>query len=178
MRLFIASSFVLSIACATSGTAASTAASPARVAELKALRPVNPKNGLIVLYRNTAFASMFGPIAYTGSVYVDQLPIGDIRDDSYAVIEVTPGRHSLRVQGSVSTVQLQSSTVITADAGEPRYLQLDHQQGMTGGLSVKLQQVDTASAVKDISTDCALAFNVNLGDEPVAKPKQVDATTL
>lgn len=178
MRLLTALLFVLSTACATSGGAGPRSASPARVAELKALRPTNPKNGLIVVYRNTVFSGMFGPVAYTGSVFVDQLPIGDIRDDAYAVIEVTPGRHSVRVQGSVSTVQLQSSTVITADAGEPRYLQLDHQQGMAGGLSVKLQQVDTASAVKDISTDCALAFNVNLGDEPVTKPKQVDATTL
>ena len=178
MRSLIATMLVLSTACATTGASASRADRPARLSEINALHPTNPKNGLIVMYRNTVFSGMFGPIVYSGSVYVDQMPVGDLRDDSYAAIEVAPVRHSLRVQGAVSMVQLQASSIVAVEPGQIAFVQLDSQQSMGGGLTVTLKQVDRASAVNDIAADCKQAFIVNVGDEPIAHPKSADATTL
>src|SRR4051812_32462956 len=67
--------------------------------KLKAIGPRAPDSGVVVLYRNTRFGSMFGPLSFNGTLWIDDQAAGDVADDKYNVIELPAGRHSLRVVG-------------------------------------------------------------------------------
>ena len=114
-------------ACATSPSTSSHRGGGG--AKLKAITPRSTESAVLVIYRNHSFGSMLGPIPYKGSLYVDEVPVGDVGDDTYATVEVRPGRHSLRVLGSAGGMAMQSAVVVAVRGGGVEFVELDSEQG-------------------------------------------------
>ena len=157
-RSFFAVLFVIFSGCATASKAVKT--NPASAQKLRSIRPSSPENAVILVYRNTAFGSVFGPVSFSGTVFLDESPVGDVQDETYAVIEVAPGRHSVRIIGTAGGITMQTSTVATVAAAQVQFLQLDSQQGMTS-YNMKLNQI-SAPNYEEIANDCHESFTLNL----------------
>ncbi len=144
-------------------------------AKLKALAPKSTDSALVVIYRNHSFGSMFGPIPYKGSLYVNEVPVGDIGDDTYATVELRPGRHSLRVLGTAAGTPFQSATVVALAGGKVEFVELTSEQGFNRA-EIGLKR-NPAPELEEIANDCRLAFEIDLAAEEAAakKPAPVNA---
>ena len=172
LRSILVASLVLGAGCAHTPA---RVADPAGAERLRSIKPSNPANASLFIYRNTAFGSVFGAVAFTGTVFLDESPVGDVQDDTYAVLEVNPGRHSIRIMGSAGGLAMQTSKLVTVAAGQVQVLQLDSQQGMTS-LNMKLVQIP-APNFGEISLDCHEAFTLNLASDSAAAAKPRSANS-
>ncbi len=173
-RLCLAAVLLSLWGCATSGPSRSSASIAATTAKLTALRPANPESGVVVLYRNKRFGSMLGPITYKGSLFVNEVPVGDIEDDTYGILELSPGRHSLRISGSGGGIALQASMVAQVKAGEVQFVEVGTDQGMSSA-SVSLKRIPGPN-YEEIANDCREAFQIDLAGEAARKPAAPSAT--
>jgi hypothetical protein len=167
----LAALMALAMACAHGGKAGEekAAADPAKVATLKALHPAHETSGMVVLYRNTAFGGLFGPIQFNGSLWLDDQAVGDVHDDTYNVLELAPGRHSLRVLGTAPgiVVPLQTTTIVNVAAGQVTWLELKTVQEFNNATVVF--RPATAAAIDAIATDCHEGFTLDLGPTTTSK---------
>jgi hypothetical protein len=146
------------------------APNPHVLAELQSIHPTSTESGVLVLYRNTTFGGLFGPVTFKGSLYLDDQAIGDLSDDTYNLLELKPGRHSLRVLGVAPgiVVPLQATTVISVGAGSSQFIQLETEQGFSN-VGVQFKTV-IAPPLSDIARDCHKGFSLNLAAEDAPKP--------
>jgi hypothetical protein len=168
-RLFSLAVLAALCACATPSSAEREGGAGAvTVEQLKAIQPSSPQTAVVVLFRNTAFGGLMGPMGYKGSLFVDEVPVGDLMDDTYATVELNPGRHSLRVLGTVAGVAMQSATVIALSAGKVEFVELTTDQGFSAqGVSLKRSPAPPLAA---IARDCRPSFQIDLAGEAAKKP--------
>src|SRR5438067_9202182 len=125
-RIIFSLAAVLAMGCAHSkGAEALAAANPATVKRLRSIAaPAGA--GALVLYRNTRFGSLFGPMTFNGTLWLDDQAVGDAHDDTFNVLTLPPGRHSLRVFGTAPgiVVPLQATTVINVIEGKVHFVEL------------------------------------------------------
>jgi hypothetical protein len=171
-KLLFVSLALLSVGCAHRANHAEeeerpAAPDPARMTKLKALHPGHPGSGVVVLYRNKLFGGIFGVMGFNGSLWVDDQAVGDIRDNSYDVLELGPGRHSVRVLGTAGGMPLQSTTVISVNAGQVSWLALDSVQEFNNA-AVRFRP-SSAAAIDEIATDCTEGFTLDLSPTQTSK---------
>jgi hypothetical protein len=165
---------VLAVGCAHKNRAGGEAAEPEGkpnpqvLSKLKAIGPHSPENAVVVLYRNTVFGSLFGPIAFNGTLWLNDQAAGDVRDDKYNVIELPAGRHSLRVLGTAPgiVVPLQATTVVTLAPGETKFLELNSVQEFNN-VTLKFRP---GASPEVIAVDCTEGFELNLAPTTAAAP--------
>lgn len=152
------------------------AADSAQLARLSRLGPTSVGSSVLVLYRNTAFGYVFGPIAFKGTVWLDEQPVGDLADDTWSSVELNPGRHSVRVVGQAGGLPLQATTVVTLAPGAVLFLQLDGEQGMS---MAQVKFVPRPQApLAEIARDCREGFSLNLADQAPPPRSTARATQL
>ncbi len=141
---------------------------PQRLAKLQAIAPSHATAGVIVLYRNTRFGSLFGPINFNGTLWVDDQAVGDIHDDTYNTLELAPGRHSLRVLGTAPgiVVPLQATTIVTVAAGQVSWMELHSVQEFN---NVTVAFKPGTASLPQISADCSEGIALDLGPTPPPK---------
>lgn len=138
------------------GPAAAAPAPAAAPAAKKGLdfRPANAANGLLVLYRNTA--GMMGSGAMLGAtVKVNKEAVGDLAHDTYLVVEVAPGRHTVTAQSAAG----ESNWLVTLAAGQVEYAQLQP-------MPFRLNARPAAEALSEMRADegsLSQSGRVNLG---------------
>lgn len=170
--LFLAVLAVVAVGCAHGANAKADEAEgkpkPQVLAKLKAISPHSPDAAVLVLYRNTRFGGMFGPMSFNGTLWLDDQAVGDIGDDKYNVIELPAGRHSLRVLGTAPgiVVPLQTTTVVTANAGEVKYLALDSVQEFNN-VTVRFKP---GAVAEEVAIDCTEGFVLDLSGKTAAAP--------
>lgn len=147
---------------------------PKVLEKLKALAPHSTDSGVVVLYRNTRFGGIFGPMSFNGTLWLNDQAAGDVQDDKYNVIELPAGRHSFRVLGTAPgiTVPLQTTTIVTVAAGETKFLELNSVQEFN---NVTLKFKPGASPAV-IAVDCTEGFELNLasaGASPSPAPTRL-----
>lgn len=117
-------------------------------------KPANASNGLLVLYRNTA--GMMGSGAMLGAtVKVNKEAVGDLAHDTYLVVELAPGRHTVTAQSAAG----ESNWLVNLAAGQVEYAQL---QPMPFRLNAK----PAAEALSELKADegsLSQSGRVNLG---------------
>lgn len=134
---------------------------PQVLSKLKALGPGATEGATIVIYRNTAFGSLFGPMQFSGSLWVDDQAVGDVRDDTYNIITLNAGRHSLRVVGTVSGMMpMQSTTVVSVPSGQVQYVELRTVQEFNNA-SIRFEQPKNPP-LNAIAADCSEGFTLDL----------------
>lgn len=173
-KLTLAALAMLSFGCAHHSNHAEeeerpAAPNPAKVAQLKALHPAAQTSGVVVVYRNTRFGSMFGPATFNGSLWIDDQAVGDVRDDTFNIVELSAGRHSFRVLGTATglVVPLQATTVVTVAAGRVSYLALDTVQEFSNA-TVRFK-AGGPEAIDAIATDCSEGFSLDLSPTQTSK---------
>jgi hypothetical protein len=117
-------------------------------------RPAQTENGLVVLYRNTA--GLMGSGSMLGAtVKVNGQAVGDLAHDTYLVVELAPGRHTVTAQSAAG----ESNWLVTLAAGQVEYSQL---QPMPFRLNAKA----AAEALTEMRADAetlSSSGRVNLG---------------
>lgn len=141
---------------------------PEVLAKLKGIAPHSPESGVVVLYRNTVFGGMFGPMAFNGTLWVDDQAAGDVSDDKYNLLELPAGRHSLRVLGTAPgiVVPLQATTVVTVAGGQTTWLEVHTVQEFS---NVTLKFVPGGSP-ESVAVDCTEGFVLDLSKPTAAAP--------
>jgi hypothetical protein len=163
---------MLAVSCAHGGKGAPSdegKPKPEVASKLKALKPGKQSAGMVVVWRNTRFGGLFGPMSFNGSLWIDDQAVGDVRDDSYDVLELGPGRHSFRVLGTAPgiVVPLQATTVVNVTAGQVTWLELRSIQEFN---NVTLQfKPSSMSAIDAIATDCTEGFTLDLSPTTTTK---------
>jgi hypothetical protein len=139
---------------------AKAAPNTAVLAKLKAIKPGSAGSGVVVLYRNTRFGGMFGPMTFNGTLWLDEQAIGDVSDDKYNVIELPAGRHSLRVLGTAAgiMVPLQATTVVNVADGATQFLELNSVQEFSN-VTLKFRP---GASPEVIAVDCTEGFTLDL----------------
>ncbi len=175
-KISLAVLVVIAVGCAHKKGAEAPAAdgkpNAAVLTKLKAIAPKGVESGVVVLYRNTVFGSMFGPIAFNGTLWIDDQAAGEVLDDKYNVIELPAGRHSFRVLGTPQGFPLQTTTVVNVVGGETKYLELHTVQEFNNA-TIKFQP---GAAPETVAVDCTLGFELDLTPE-VAKPSKATTTS-
>ncbi|MBL8958088.1 MAG: hypothetical protein JNK82_45370 [Myxococcaceae bacterium] len=167
--LMVAMLAVVSVGCAHNKGAGSTpegTPNPQVLSKLKTIAPKSTESGVVVLYRNTVFGSMFGPISFNGTLWIDDQAAGEVTDDKYNVIELPAGRHSFRVLGTPQGFPLQTTTVVNVVGGETKYLELRTIQEFNNA-TIRFQPGATPEVV---AVDCTLGFELDLAAEAQKKP--------
>jgi hypothetical protein len=163
---------MLAVSCAHGGKGAASDDSkpkPEVASRLKAIKPTKQSSGVVVVWRNTRFGGLFGPMSFNGSLWIDDQAVGDVHDDSYDVLELAPGRHSFRVLGTAPgiVVPLQATTVVNVTAGEVTWMELRSIQEFN---NVTLQfKPSTNAAIDAIATDCTEGFSLDLSPTTTTK---------
>ena len=102
-------------------------------------KPSNPANGVLVVYRNAA--GMMGSGAMqSATLKVDGQAVGDVPHDTYVVVELAPGKHTVTAVASSG----ESNWVMEAAAGRVDYAELQP-------LPVRL--VSTSSAAGQVALE-------------------------
>lgn len=137
-------------------------ATPADLSQLRAIH-AQPGQSTIVLYKKSAFGSMFGPIRIQSNVFVDQVPTGDLSDYQYAVIGVSPGRHSLRTFAAIQGTNLSATKLVTTQPDQVVFLELESKQGWNSA-SVTLEERGAGDDLvyEEIAAHCKLGFESDL----------------
>ena len=172
--LMLAVLAVTAVGCAHGSNNAGEAAAPEGkpnpqvLQKLKAIAPHSTGSGVIVLYRNTRFGSLFGPIAFNGTLWLNDQAAGDVQDDKYNVIELPAGRHSFRVLGTAPgiVVPLQTTTIVTLAPGETKFLELNSVQEFNN-VTLKFRP---GASPEVIAVDCTEGFELNLAPTTAAAP--------
>ena len=126
-----------------SGCASVPMASPERDTSAKAFK-VKPDRANIYVYRNeTLGAAIKMPVALNGKL------VGDTAANTYMLLEVSPGRHTL-----VSKTENDSTLVVNAAAGRNYFVWQEVKMGMWAARS-NLQQVDETTG-KAAVQECKL----------------------
>lgn len=116
--------------------------------------PHNAVNALVVLYRNTA--GMMGSGAMLGAtVKVDGQAVGDLPHDTYLVVELAPGRHTVTAQSAAG----ESNWLVNVAAGAVEYAQLQP-------MPFRLQAKPAAEALSEMRADAeslSQSARANLG---------------
>lgn len=181
MRVILSSVLLLLVGCAHSSKETQEEAerpvNAAVLAELKAAQPSSNDSALIVLYRNTRFGSLFGPVKFTGSLFLDDQAVADVKDDSFNLLELKPGRHSLRVRGVANglAVPLETTTVVNVTRGSSQFVEVKSVQEFSGA-SLELKPV-TTPPLEEIARDCQKGFTLNLASDD-STPASGKATKL
>jgi hypothetical protein len=165
---------VIAVGCAhgksTEAAAPEGKANPQVLQKLKAIAPHSADSGVVVLYRNTRFGSLFGPLSFNGTLWLNDQAAGDVQDDKYNVIELPAGRHSFRVLGTAPgiVVPLQTTTIVTVAPGETKFLELNSVQEFNN-VTLKFKP---GAAPEEIAIDCTEGFELNLASAggPAASP--------
>jgi Protein of unknown function (DUF2846) len=117
-------------------------------------KPANAANGLVVVYRNTS--GMMGSGSMLGATLkVNKEAVGDLAHDTYLVVELAPGRHTVTAQSAAG----ESNWLVTLAAGQVEYAQL---QPMPFRLNAKA----AAEALGEMRADAetlSQSGRVNLG---------------
>ena len=117
-------------------------------------RPANAANGVVVVYRNTS--GMMGSGSMLGATLkVNKEAVGDLAHDTYLVVELAPGRHTVTAQSAAG----ESNWLVTLAAGQVEYAQL---QPMPFRLNAK----PAAEALGEMRADAetlSQSGRVNLG---------------
>lgn len=170
--LILAVSAVLAVGCAHGKNAAAEEPAgrpnPQVLRKLKAIAPRSTETGVVVLYRNTRFGGIFGPMSFNGTLWLDDQAAGDVQDDKYNVLEVPAGRHSFRVLGTAPgiVVPLQATTVVNVAAGETKFLELQSVQEFNN-VTLKFRP---GAAPEQIAIDCTEGFELDLGPAQAKAP--------
>jgi hypothetical protein len=166
-KLIVAVLAVVAVGCAH-GPKPEGRANPQVLSRLKGIQAHGPGSGVVVLYRNTVFANMFGPLPFNGTLWIDDQAAGDVQDDKYNVIELPAGRHSFRVSG-VSTgilIPMQATTIVTVEGGKTKFLEL-HSVQEFNNVRVTFQP---GGSLEAIAVDCTLGFDLNLAQDTASAP--------
>ena len=121
-----------------------------------------PGSGMIVLYRNIAGFLGAGAGVNT-TINVDGKVLGDLAQDHYAVIEVAPGEHTVKMEGASGV----SNVLATLAAGEVRYYQVVTNPTLS---NTQRQQPD---AMKDLDNEgeaLVESFKYSFTSAPGAAP--------
>lgn len=171
--IFLAVVAVFAVSCAHGSKGGEAAApegkaNPQVLRKLKSIAPHSTESAVVVLYRNTRFGSLFGPLSFNGTLWLNDQAAGDVQDDKYNVIELPAGRHSLRVLGTAPgiVVPLQATTVVTLAAGETKFLELNSVQEFSN-VTLKFKP---GAAPEEIAIDCTEGFELNLAPTTAAAP--------
>ena len=169
--ILLAVSAVLAVGCAHGSKQGeanepSGQANPQVLRKLKAIAPHSPDTGVVVLYRNTRFGGLFGPMSFNGTLWLDDQAAGDVQDDKYNVIELPAGRHSFRVLGTAPgiVVPLQTTTVVQVNPGETKYLELNSVQEFNN-VTLKFR---AGAAPEEVAIDCTEGLELNLAPTSAA----------
>jgi hypothetical protein len=149
---------------------------PQVLKKLQSIAPHSPASGVVVLYRNTVFGGIFGPMAFNGTLWIDDQAAGDVQDDKYNVIELPAGRHSLRVLGTAPgiVVPLQATTVVNVNAGETKFLELNSVQEFNN-VTLKFRP---GAALETIAVDCTPGFELDLSPNTAAAGAPTPSTRM
>lgn len=169
---------VLAVGCAhgPKGSGTEGKANPQVVRKLKSIAPHDPTSGVVVLYRNTVFGGFFGPMAFNGTLWIDDQAAGDVTDDKYNVIELPAGRHSFRVLGTAPgiVVPLQATTIVNVNGGETKFLELNSVQEFNN-VTVKFRP---GAPPEEIAVDCTLGFELDLSPNTAANAAPASSTRM
>jgi Protein of unknown function (DUF2846) len=94
------------------------AAAPAGKKSME-FKPQNAANALVVVYRNTSGTLGSGSMV-GGTLKVDKEAVGDVAHDTYLVVELAPGKHTVTAQSMAG----ESNWLVTLAAGQVEYAQL------------------------------------------------------
>lgn len=123
-------------------------------------KPSNSANGLVVLYRNTS--GMMGSGSMLGvTVKVNGEAVGDLPHDTYVVVELAPGKHTVTALSAAG----ESNWVVQVAAGAVQYAQLEP-------MPFRLQAKASEAALTEMRADAetlSLSVRANLG-APAAAP--------
>ena len=123
----------------------------------------------IVIYRNVAgFMGAGGGV--NTAVTVDGKTLGDLAQDKYAVIEVTPAEHTVNFQGATGV----SNVLVTLAAGEVRFFQVQTYPTLS---NVPREQPSAISDLQNEGEPLALGFKYSFTHAPAAVPP-ADTTRL
>jgi hypothetical protein len=117
-------------------------------------KPQNPINAVIVVYRNTSGTLGSGSMV-GGTLKVDKEPVGDVAHDTYLVVELPPGKHTV----TATSMAGESNWLVTLAAGQIEYAQLQP-------LPFRLQAKPAAEALGEMKADqetLSQSARVNLG---------------
>jgi Protein of unknown function (DUF2846) len=96
-----------------------TATASAPAAKKFDFKPQNAGNALVVVYRNTSGLMGSGSMV-GGTLKVDTQAVGDVAHDTYLVVELAPGKHTVTAQSAAG----ESNWLVTLAAGQVEYAQL------------------------------------------------------
>lgn len=152
------------------GACATTEAARDPVAQMTYLKTVHPApgNATLVIYKNTSFTSVFG--AEKSTIFVNEMPVGDVTDNTFAVIHLKPGKYGIR--SFAPGLRLTASVFVSLKPSASQALELQANEAF-GSRHLDFQpRPFSGQTLDDIARDCTLAFNVDFNvDSPPSEPK-------